>query len=526
MPRIVHILFIGVLTAGIAAAAVPGEALAEDRALLIGLDSYADAKLGYDVKGAAANDLAAIGGLLTAKLGYGKAQVKVLADKAATKAAILDGVADWLGKGTKPGERAYLYFAGHGYFAKDTNGDEADGLDEALVPFGAKVSGTGPKAAIDGLISDDEFATAIKALDGRHVTIVLDTSHSGTVTRAKGGAKTILAARTPQFAGATRSIVVEPAAQAQKSEGGFVEATFAAGSLTVWSAASASQAALINTDDPAKPAGVFTKLYVAALAGGKADRNANGTVSNAELLQLLSAGAGAYCKAHGSRCEMGLTPRLDPAPAHGLAALTKGGVVKPKLVAAPEGGGAPKGGGVALTGSKLTIDKVTDLLAQGNTDKVVVEQIPPSPVHVGAKNIRFRVVSPHGGHLVLLNLNDDGKLIQLYPNQFSRKYETEHTGRLLAGSPLTVPDDYYGLRFNASAPSKGYVIALVTRDPVDFGVEIKTRAIEVIPHEEAVDKVLPKLAAALGTPANTGAADKNTAPVRYSVATLRYEILP
>jgi len=211
---------------------------------------------------------------------------------------------------------------------------------------------------------------------------------------------------------------------------------------------------------------------------------------------------------------MGLTPRLDPGTAHGLVAYSD------KVSVTANGTGKKAAGQ-----GKLTVDIVTDLLAKGNVDKVVLKQIPPTPVHVGTKNIRFQVVSPHAGYLLLLNLTDAGKLIQLYPNQFSSKHETDRTGVLNAHSPLTVPDVYYGMRFNATTPSKGYIVAVVMRDKVDFGSKIKTRAIEVIPRQEATE-TLTTIAEKIGTPVKADTVDENTDFVHASVATMRYEILP
>lgn len=485
---------------------------AADRALLIGIDSYGTQSISAKIDGAARNDVSAMTGLLVSKFGFAKSGIKVLLNEGATKDKILAGISDWLAAGTKAGDRVVFYFSGLGYFEADTGGDEKDGLDEAIVPYDAAVTSSGDAKGLSGLLSDDEFSFALKILEGRHVIIVLDAGFSGAVTRA--GDVSVFAAKVPQLAAATRAIAVEPKAKAQKKEGGFVETAFGKGTLSVWSAVSSSQLALIDAKADGGPKGVFTKLLVEGLGQAKADKNGNGSISNAELLTYVATKSKAYCAGLGDACEMGLTPRLDPGTAHGLVAYSDTGGAK-KAVAGKKTAGT----------GKLTIDVVTDLLAKGNVDKVVVKQIPPSPVHVGVKNIRFQVISPHGGHLILLNLTDDGKLIQLYPNQFSSKHETERTGLLSAGSPLTVPDVYYGMRFNATAPSKGYIVALVTRDRIDFGSKIKTRAIEVIPRQEATE-TLTKIAEKIGTPVKADKVEENTDFAHASVATMRYEILP
>ena len=202
---------------------------------------------------------------------------------------------------------------------------------------------------------------------------------------------------------------------------------------------------------------------------------------------------------------MGLTPALSPAKAHGGVALA-----------------GTSGGGV----QKVDLDTLTDYLSKGNGDGLTVRQIPPSPVKVGTRNIRFQVTSPHAGYVILLNLSDDGKLIQLFPNQFSKKNAADRDGAIRANAPLTVPDAYYGLKFNASAPSRGSIVAIVSRDPVKFGANVTSRKIEVIPSAEVTQSYLPKLAAALGTPVNTNSMKQNNSAAKWSVATLPYEIRP
>ena len=84
--------------------------------------------------------------------------------------------------------------------------------------------------------------------------------------------------------------------------------------------------------------------------------------------------------------------------------------------------------------------------------------------------------------------------------------------------------DVYGIHFNATSPSSGTLIALVTNEPIALPTAVKTRSIEVIPREQAKQEFLPAIVAALDKPAD---ADKDTATraVDWSVATLRYEMV-
>ena len=193
----------------------------------------------------------------------------------------------------------------------------------------------------------------------------------------------------------------------------------------------------------------------------------------------------------------------------------------PNLAAPPDPHEAPAVA-PAKGGNQLTADKVLDYFAKGNTVGVTLEQFPASPVPLGTQGMRFRIVSPVAGNLVLLDLTDSGNLTQLFPNQYTR--DKVRDGYILANSPIVVPDAYYGIRFDASTPEKGTLIALVTNGPVEMPVAVKTRKIEVIPVEEAAAEYLPAIAGALNAPVDTKAKTETHA-LDWSVATLRYEIL-
>lgn len=139
------------------------------KALCIGINNYPGTHM--DLQGCVndANDWA---GVLAGR-GF---KVAKLLDDQATKAAMVQAMGDLIGKGAK-GDTLVITFSGHGTYQPDEDGDEADGLDEALCPYDLQTQGAA--------LTDDE----IKALfagrkAGVRIVLISDSCHSGTVTRA------------------------------------------------------------------------------------------------------------------------------------------------------------------------------------------------------------------------------------------------------------------------------------------------------------------------------------------------------
>lgn len=87
-----------------------------------------------------------------------------------------------------PGEIVYLHFSCHGQPFEDTDGDEDDGWDEALIPFDAQK--VYQKGIYEGEmhITDDELNGYLKALRKRlgprgFVYVVIDACHAGSSYR-------------------------------------------------------------------------------------------------------------------------------------------------------------------------------------------------------------------------------------------------------------------------------------------------------------------------------------------------------
>ncbi|PWC40968.1 caspase family protein [Azospirillum sp. TSO35-2] len=476
-------------------------ALADKHALVVSINEYA--RDPWKLHGAV-NDGKNIERLLRGPLGYRPDQIKELFDQAATRDAILSSFRSWLIDSTKPGDEVFFYFSGHGHQQPDTNGDEEDGLDETLVAADAEPDG---KGGVRNMIIDDEMEVLLDALKDRKVTVVIDSCHSGTISR--GAFDEIEGARSlPLIPEIDRPQPISSRAVAlHRAETSFVPQV---PGRMVWTAVAPYQKAL--EESRAHPvAGVFTTRFVQGIIDKKADANGDGVVTNAELYAYVQKESDAYCKSL-QACQAGLTPTLEAHTAQLALPVTGGEVAAaPATMAATTSAPAP-----APTPASLQ-NTATALLANDNQGGVQVEVLPGGPVRIG-QTVRFRVTSQVEGSLVLLDANAAGELIQLFPNEHSQAQN--RSNRIYANRPLMVPDSTYGFEFTASEPAgQGKLIALVLQDPIDLSAQVSQHR-DLNPVAKPVD-YMAQIAERLRRPWTQGTATRMT---RWSMTSTTYTI--
>ena len=111
------------------------------------------------------------------ELGFTREQTRMLADREATRGAILESW-KWAIDGIKPGHLVLLQGSSHGVQIPDRNSDEDDRLDEAFCTYGFNW-------APNTMITDDEICAMFSHVpDGALVVIIADCCHSGTMNRS------------------------------------------------------------------------------------------------------------------------------------------------------------------------------------------------------------------------------------------------------------------------------------------------------------------------------------------------------
>jgi Caspase domain/Domain of unknown function (DUF4384) len=169
---------------GSAPASKPPSPQPAKRALLVGTDVYKN--FPKNPTHGAEEDVRETKNLLIEKYGFQEKDIKLLLREEATANNIREAYQTWLIQSTRPGDRVFFLYSGHGTTVDDLDGDEAkttpgDTKDEALAPYDA---GDSSKS----LILDDELCSYINQLSGRMAVLVFDSCFSGTVSRGSGRA--------------------------------------------------------------------------------------------------------------------------------------------------------------------------------------------------------------------------------------------------------------------------------------------------------------------------------------------------
>lgn len=160
-------------------------AQAEKKALIIAIGAYDKAATGWSPI-SSANDVPLVTAALESQ-GFLPQNIVVLQDEAATKLAIVAAL-NALAQNTKAGDVIVVHYSGHGQQITDDNGDEVDGLDEAIVPVDAHANYQKGIYEGENHLRDDELGKILdnirkKAGKKGSVLLIMDSCHSGTASR-------------------------------------------------------------------------------------------------------------------------------------------------------------------------------------------------------------------------------------------------------------------------------------------------------------------------------------------------------
>ncbi len=494
-------LIAGAMTAS---SALSTAAEAGQRALLIGIGAYQNIR---PLVGPP-RDLQRMERFLIDHMGYRKDEIAVLKDSQATRKNLLRTMNSWLVRATKAGDRVVIYYSGHGSQLPDNNNDEKDGLDETLSPIDTTKKG-------ENQITDDEFGAILAKMSDRELTVIIDSCHSGTISRgaiedaeatSQDTARTFIPDLSTRSSGPTADQVA-----AHRGEASFLKS---GNKVRIWSAASANQFSWDTLDG-----GIFTRNFINGVGKKAADKNGNGTVTHAELIAYLRTEATEYCKTNPRCSQLGFTPTLETHPSALARAIVPVSTEETASTEDTTTESKPEASAETTTElSESAAAAVADVLVQSNDADVVIELTPGRTLKLG-QEFRISVTSKRKGKLILLDVNSKGQVTQLIPNDIMAQNGKDRD--IVPGRKITIPDDYYGFAFAAGEPlGEGKLLAIVTEDDVPLGQLLDAnRAIAVVPNSE---EFVSELASNLLQVHSQG--EKNRA-VRWSLGALGYKIV-
>jgi hypothetical protein len=501
-----YALFLSIIL--LAASCFSGNAHCRDRALVVGVNSYPallkDGRRGQWDLGGAVFDARTFVDLLTDVFKFDPADIKQLTDHEATRAAILAGIEQWLIGGSAPGDRVVFYFAGHGATAYVDEGNGRRRLTSTLVPVDA-AGDTDGGDNIRNLIDGPTIGSYLQRLKDRRVMVVADSCYSGSVTRdldhrANGSgprSRTITPRMPVGLDEATYTSALRSEVKAVTRLIDTVPAATPQGDLAVWSATTLGQ---VTYDLPDRPGGIFTQSFAEGL------RSPNGAGSAAltagALHNYVLQRAETFCRTN--RPCGSLTPQLQ-APAGYLTS-----PVAPERQAAPPPDSA----------SQATAD-ATSVLAHRNDFALDVEILPSAQQRRGDR-VRFRIKSAEAGTLVVLDSGPDGKLRQIFPNEYSQKGGVR--GAVRAAAALTIPDPSYGFVFEATDVGPGSLLVLVAEQALDLSHVVGAH-LDMKPISKPRDLVV-ELADAVHAPHVTADLTVPNGPYRWAFKVVPYVVEP
>lgn len=354
-------------------------AMAGDRALVIGIDDYT-AVAGAPILNGAVADTGLAEKVLTGPLGFRPEEIVRLTDAAASYDAILTALIDILVKETAPGDRAVFYFAGHGTVLPD-------GSPALLAHDGDTVLGRIPLTTISDILD---------LISDREVTVILDAGfESG----------------PPGTRGVSGALAELPVAMGEGT--------------ALWVAAGDGQLAWEDIDR-----GVFTGAWADALLSGQGDADGDGSLTQLELSELLTARLADWCDASPpcAASGRGLTPVVSGGGNRTVLTLEVPKVREDQIAPIVVDDGAP-------ASFRETLGFVTDLFAPSNDAGLTLSVRGGATLRVG-DFVTFTASADRPGTLLLLDVDPEGRLAQVYPSALAPDGGTS----LSPGQSLTIPN--------------------------------------------------------------------------------------
>lgn len=213
--------------------------------------------------------------------------VKILLDSWATKEAIRQAIIHWLDGQENKDTIVVIFFSGHGMYAPDDDGDEADEYDEFIAPYDIDCDPCYPAVETpvwlpETAIRDDEFDEWLDELESNRIVVIVDSCFSGGMAAGAAASDRGLLSKA------------DPGTDVAdlRAGDGFTQDVNSTGRVVLMASAEDQGSWEFNTLEH----GVFTYYLIEALSSPSADANHNGWVSAEEAFNYLVGPVDSYAQ--------------------------------------------------------------------------------------------------------------------------------------------------------------------------------------------------------------------------------------
>jgi metacaspase-1 len=442
---------------------------AESHALIMGISAYPEQPLAGVIK-----DMESAPKIARA-LGVRPENVVIKRDAELTAAGIRSAMESFA-KRLKPGDRAFVYYSGHGTSETGAGGQ----CVQSLVGHDMK------------LMPKSEFQAQLDSI-GRvasNTVVLLDSCFSGgVIAGAKPGtrgddAQDVL---SPKYYTARMSQAGDACSEAdnygpQASRGLGVARQQPASSFYLLAAASEKEFAI---DGGRNLGGLATSSVLACLeegASGDADRD--GVLTFAEAKQCAQAKVNALVKPPFRRQTLVDAGNVSLASTPVLSAPSAQQTVRPPI----------------NPSQAIDSRKLLDTIARGaDANRVVRLKSAKAAYKIKQDYLDLEITSNKNGYVSLLSVGSSGRIFQLFPNG------ADSDNKISANVPLSIPREHWKVPSNGPAGSNRF-LAIVSSQPFmfsDMGVPVAGRYQAFAPTAENAQRIVQALNVA---PANCGQA--------------------
>ena len=397
---------------------------------------------------------------------FDRSDITVLTGPQLSRDTVINALMTDLPSQTEAGDKVLIYYSGLGGQRPGAGAtDEPDGVDEVFI--------LDPESGASLL--DDEIETAIDQLDGRYVSVFLDTAFAPandgpTVVGYRGSGQ--INGAVEGLLGAALGVDLPKLPDVPEDEADVVDAALPLiedlveenGPLKTEN----PKAQIFSASTPQTGAwedetgGAFTTTLIDSIENKAADQNNNGDLSSAEFITHARDSLADICKSivHCETTNMAFSPSVvvanDRLASLGGDISADGQIMSDSLIA----DGEPFAAAIPDMSHAQRIAFVSDRFGSINRAHLKLSVSPSNTMAVG-DIVEFELSAEADGNFVLIDIDPLGRVVQVYPSSLSPRTASAVDAGEAVRIPSILSENGMPLRIRVTPPvGQGVLMAI------------------------------------------------------------------